>query len=293
MNISHKLLTGISENLSSGAIAVAIKSLCLYDDRDQLVTIEELENNVSLSVQSLFNYLEEIDKKLKTGKPDEDRINILPIDLTNLKSTKQRVKEEGKKKADQRKPKSPQKKDAEEIYDNILNPWFDEVRKKGYGEIITSNFSKFCHGIMKKVRKEYNFTDKEILDILKLGLEDEYLKENNLNTNPRIIFFSGATIVQKYISGKSNICKIKDHKGDTVDPKEYGYFKKKNGKFIFIPPKNDDSIYHKLQEEIEKRIQGEQGNEEYDHLFEKGSLKDKYRWVLGKTGKDNQFVEDK
>lgn len=292
MNIGHKMLTGISENLSSGAIMVAIKSLCLYDDRDQLVTIEELENNVSLSIQTLFNYLDEINTKLKTGKPNSDKINILPIDLTNLKSTKQRVKEEGKKKADQRKPKSPQKKDTEEI-NKILHPWYDLIRTKGYGKVITPSFRSFSCNMMRKVRKEYNFVDKELFEILKLGLENDFLKEHNKNTNVKSIFFSGASIVQEYLKGKPNIYKIKDHEGEIVDSKEYGYFKKKKGKLIFISPKDKESIYHKLQEEIEKRIQGKEGDSEYDQLFEKGSLKDKYRWVLGKTGKNNRFVEDK
>ncbi|MCF8012527.1 MAG: hypothetical protein K9L56_14750, partial [Clostridiales bacterium] len=114
-----------------------------------------------------------------------------------------------------------------------------------------------------------------------------------INTNVKTIFFSGANIPQKYIRKRGNLYKIRTHTGDTADPQDFGYFKKRDDEYIFIPPKTEGNLYNKVNKEVKRRLQGESKNSDFDHLFEEGSLKDKYRWILGETGKNNQFVEDK
>ncbi|MCF8008144.1 MAG: hypothetical protein K9K32_00135 [Halanaerobiales bacterium] len=284
-NFFHKIVSLKSDI----AEIISFKIIDLFSQTGKMVSVKNLvENMKGLSKIQIYNTLEYMEGQIDFGLPD-DTIDCLPLQ-GEIKSIIKEYRNLGTNKKVSKKKKSKRKKRAEKINKEILNPWYSFLRKHGYKKIITQSYRNFCFGMINKAIKEYDFTYKQLLKILKFGFRNDFLKDKGINTNIKSILFSGANIPQKYLKKKQSKYKIRTHNGMPANSKKFGYFERKNNKFIFKPPKNKKTIHYQVKKETKNRLEGNSKRETFDNLFKDGSLKKKFRWLLGETGENNEFV---
>lgn len=290
MKIGNSLLNQCKD-INSGEAEIILKSLYLYLSNNELATIEELKDCINISEKMIYNYIKGIKSKFGFGKPKNGKV---PVNIENIKERKEKFIEMGKKENYiKKKERTKKQKKTKILADEILEPYYRELRKRGLGGVITDKYRKINVGILRKVKKEYkNLSNQDILNILEMALDYDYLQETGNSTNLKVIFFSGVNMVEKYIKHKDNKYKMINADGKPVKESMFGYFIKKNGNFNHVPPKNKKAPYYKIKEELENRMLNNVKNDNLSKYFNGNDLKDKYKWMVGETGKDNKFVNN-
>lgn len=290
MNIDNDLLNKC-KNINSGESEIILKSLYLYLSNNKLVTVKELKEYLSVSEKMIYSYINGIKSKFNFGKPSNGKI---PINIKNIKKSKKEFIKMGKKENYiKEKKRTKRQKKTKILADEILEPYYKELRKRGLGGVITDKYRKINVGIMRKVKKEYkNLSNQDILNTLKMALDDDYLQKTDNSTSLKVIFFSGVNMVEKYLKHKENKYKIINAEDKPVKESMFGYFLKKDNTFNHIAPKNKNAPYYKIKKELKNRMLNNVKNDNLSKYFDNNNLKDKYKWMIGETGKSNKFVNN-
>jgi len=281
LNIDINLLKKIL-NCPSGVVLLALKSLVYSEETNEKIKVSALIESVSLNRKICMSLIDDLKKSgLFKDLPIIDDLHITPT--TTLDTT---IEMDTDKKSDK-------KKKAEIINSSILYPYYEELDKRGLKVIVTPEFRRQSYVTTLQVKKQYGskLTPKDILNILLLALDNEYLKSIGKTTSLKIIFFSGANLVEKYLrdNPKEQHYPVLDNFKAKMDMEKYGYFVKRGEEYKFIPPEDKEALYYKIRDEIKNRVNATYSSS-MDLYFNGLMLKEEYKWLAGFTGKDNKFV---
>jgi hypothetical protein len=183
------------------------------------------------------------------------------------------------------------------IRENIIQPYLLELRNRGLEGLVYKDFNKKLYSELNHVVAQYRdrLSPKDILNIMIMALDDEYLRSIGKSTSLYSIFFNKYfSLVERYVISKAKpkMYFIRDINGVVQDLEEYGYFIVENNRLVHVPPTKKSAMYYKISVEVENRLSGIT-NSEFDYLFINNMLKPEELWRIGSLGTNNKFVEVK
>jgi len=278
-------------SLSSGAIALFVKCLYMKHIENKELKIDYLYRKSKVGLALFRQYIEELKQtQLYDYLGITGKLSVKPTglklgktgELTDVKKTTEKII-------------SKRKERAKQIKQRIMLPYFEVLRRKRLDDLLCDKVIKMFYAKISKVVTQYKdrLTMEDIYKILVSALDDPFLTKIGRATDVDFIFFKYRTLVERYLRNKNGVKKFKicDNAGNIIPEDEIGYFIKKNGSYIHIPPENQNALYYQIKKEAHNRLRGIR-NPKFDKYFDDtGIIKTEYRYLLGQPGENCKFVK--